>query len=406
MLTLTPYDEFPVHQAPHPFSYIPSTDYNWDDGYFFGAFNPDEQVFLGTGARVNPNSDMIGGYALLNVAGHQITFRFSRCWRRDFNLRVGPWSVEFVEPLKKMRVRLEPNESGLSFDLLWEGTAPAVLEDHHVATRRGRRTTDQSRYSQPGKVGGWIQLRDKRWELDPQTWSGSRDHSWGLYAERPPLGPVASLLPPAPRAEGPQRALRFWTLFRSEPFSGFYHLHEDADGVQAEFNDVFGTPFAGEIFKGFDGKAINFKSGRHEIELVPGTRMLKKATVHLVDENGGAWKQIIEAAAPPWVIQTMGYHPGSWKDGGTFHTYHGSEELATEFDEFDFSVQPFDYKPYRVAGEAAATNFGDADRGSSKLHGFEYLARVTTHAPDGSVSVGAGQVEMFINGPYRPLGLS
>jgi len=321
MLTLTPYDEFPVHQAPQPFSYVPSTDYNWDDGYFFGAFNPDEQVFLGTGARVNPNSDMIGGYALINVAGHQLTFRFSRSWRRDFNLRVGPWSVEFIEPLKCMRVRLEPNDSGLSFDLLWEGTAPAVLEDHHVATRRGRRTTDQSRYSQPGKVGGWIQRRDRRWELDPKTWSGSRDHSWGLYAERPPLGPVASLLPPPPPlpAGEPQRALRFWTLFRTEPFSGFYHLHETADGVQANFNDVFGTPFAGEIFQGFGGSPVRLKSGRHEIELQPGTRLLKKATVHLEDVDGGLWKQVFEVAAPPWVIQTMGYHPGSWKDGGTFH---------------------------------------------------------------------------------------
>ena len=34
---LTPYDEFPVHQASRPFSYIPSTDYNWDDGYYFGV---------------------------------------------------------------------------------------------------------------------------------------------------------------------------------------------------------------------------------------------------------------------------------------------------------------------------------------------------------------------------------
>lgn len=38
----------------------------------------------------------------------------------------------------------------------------------------------------------------------------------------------------------------------------------------------------------------------------------------------------------PWVVQTMGYHPGSWSDGGTFFTYHGSEELALEWDQFDF----------------------------------------------------------------------
>ena len=52
---LTPYDEFPVHQAPQPFSYIPSTDYSWDEGYWFAVLNPEEKLFLGIGARVNPD---------------------------------------------------------------------------------------------------------------------------------------------------------------------------------------------------------------------------------------------------------------------------------------------------------------------------------------------------------------
>jgi hypothetical protein len=38
------------------------------------------------------------------------------------------------------------------------------------------------------------------------------------------------------------------------------------------------------------------------------------------------------------------------------------------------------------------------------IHGVEYLLRVRTTAPDGSVYEGAGQLELFINGPYRPGG--
>ena len=136
---LTPYDEYPVHQAPYPFSYVPSTDYNWDDGYWFGVFNPDEKVFLGTYMRINPNSDMIGGCAFVNVAGVQTTLRFSRCWRRSFELEVGPYHMRVEVPLKKIRLVLDKNDSGLSFDVLWEGTSPAFLEDHHVAVNRGRR---------------------------------------------------------------------------------------------------------------------------------------------------------------------------------------------------------------------------------------------------------------------------
>jgi hypothetical protein len=401
---LTPYDEFPVHQAPHPFSYIPSTDYNWDDGYWFGVFNPDDQVFMGTYMRVNPNSDMIGGCALINIAGRQFTLRFSRCWRRHFDTEVGPFHMKFVEPLKKIRLVLDKNDSGFSFDVLWEGTSPAFLEEHHVATNRGRRTTDQTRYSQPGKCSGWIELEGQRWEVTPDKWSGSRDHSWGLYAERPPLAPVASLLPPRDSSAGPQRALRFWTCFRTEPYSGFFHVHETADGVQCKMNDVFGTPFGGRIFKGWGEEDIELVGGQHQMTFRPGTRILQQATFTMKDVHGRTWKQVFDVASPPWVIQTMGATPGSFKDGGTFHTYHGNEELYLEWDDFDFSVQPFKYTPYKVSGAAAANTFNIGSADGAEIHGPEYLARVTTYAPDGTVSTGASQIELFVAGRYTPYG--
>lgn len=398
---LTPYDEFPVHQASRPFSYIPSTDYNWDDGYYFGVFSPAEGVHLSTGARINPNSDMIGGYALLNVRGHQTTLRFNRCWRRNFNVEVGPWKVEFVEPMKRIRLTLGPNDSGMEFDLMWEGTSPPFLEEHHVATNRGRRTTDQSRYSQPGTATGWIALGERRWEVEPNGWHGARDHSWGLYAERPPLSPVASLLPPREENAGPKRALRFWTCFRSEPFSGFWHVHETPDGEQVKMNDVFGTPFGGSIWRGWEAEPIGLATVSHAIDIDPATLMLRKAEIELVDASGGIWQQSFEPAAPPWVVQTMGYHPGSWKDGGTFFTWHGSEELAIEWDHFDFSNQPAPYAPYKVSGEAAATTFGEGAQKGAMVQGPEYLCRVITRAPDGTVGEGAGQVEFFLNGRHR-----
>ena len=65
---LTPYDEFPCHQAPQPFSHIPSTDLNWDEGYYFAIMNPDEQVMFCTGFRINPNTDISPIMMLLSVA--------------------------------------------------------------------------------------------------------------------------------------------------------------------------------------------------------------------------------------------------------------------------------------------------------------------------------------------------
>jgi hypothetical protein len=400
---LTPYDEFPVHQSPHPFSYVPSTDYSWDDGYYFGVMSPAEKVFLAMGIRVNPNTDMIGGYALFNWAGKQYTVRFNRSWRREFALRVGPFSVDFIEPLKKLRIALAKNESDLEFDLLWEGVSPAYEEEHHVALRRGRATTDQTRYTQPGKASGFIRFRDKRFTVEPVGWSGARDHSWGLYAERAPLAPNPSLLPPK-IIDGPQRALRFWTVFHSAPFSGFYHMHEDAHGRQVKMNDCFGVPFGGRLFEGWDEKPIELTAGRHEIEFEANGRIMKRARLFLTDSEGREWRQEIEVPTPPWVVTTMGYTPGSWKDGGTFFTYHGNEELAFEWDEFDFSKQPFKWKPYGMTGAEARDDFGFGYDLEKEIYGLEYLGDITTIAPDGRRGRGSGQIEFFLNGAYHPYG--
>jgi hypothetical protein len=398
---LTKYDEYPVHQVPYPFSYVPSTDYAWDEGYYFGVFSPEDMVFLAVGFRINPNTDMIGGYAMINVAGQQHTLRFSRCWRREIDLHVGPFRMEVVEPLRLIRLVLDENDSELAFNLLWEGTSPAFLEEHHLAVNRGRRTTDLTRYSQPGAAAGHISLRGHRWDVTVDRWTGARDHSWGLYADRPPLAPAARLLPPR-QTPGPKRVMRFWTCFRSGPYSGFFHLHDDEDGVQRRFDDVYGTPFGGAMYRG-GTEEIVLASASHELQFKPGTRLLLHARLQVQDANQKTWRFDFEVTSPPWFGSTIGYTAGSWKDGGTFHTYHGSEELALEWDDFDFSHQPLRYTPY-ASGEALTDGMNLGIDFSKPVHGIEYLVRVTLQAPDGTVTTGAAQVEHFINGRYRPYG--
>ena len=400
---LTPYDEYPIHTTPYPLSYIPSTDYNWDEGFYYGIFNPDEKIHMCTGFRVNPNTDMIGGYALFNLNGIQRTFRFSRTWRQDYNMRVGPYRREVVEPLRTIRLVLDKNDSGIAYDILWQGAAPPHLEEHHLAHRRGRRTTDQSRFSQPGTVSGTLSLGDRTWDLGADGWVGVRDHSWGLYVERPPFATDPKWLPPVP-ANPNRRALRFWVAFQSNGLSGHYHMHEDENGVQRKLDDVFGTPFGGAFHTGWDDEPIELASARHEIEFEPGTRMLKRAKVYSKDKQGRDWLQQVEAACPPWLIQTMGYTPGSWKDGGSFHSYHGNETLATEWDEFDFSQQPLDYTPYGALGKDAPDTMHTGLNYKNKIHGVEYVLRIKTIAPDGTVYQGAGQLELFIQGAYKPYG--
>jgi hypothetical protein len=385
---LSPYDELPVHQTPRPLSVVANTDPGFDDGYFFGVFSPSEQTFLFCGLRVNPNTDLVGGYVGLNRRGRQRTVRFSRTWRELCDTAIGPFRFTVVEPYRDIHLTLGQNSSGLELDLHWLGLSPAYTEAHHYATTRGRPTTDQTRYVQAGTATGWISVDGARIEVD--GWSASRDHAWGLYFERPPLAPDPRWLPPR-ATEGVPRSLRFWTLFSGEGLSGFYAIHEDPDGRQIPMNDTFGTPFEGRFCVGWDDTVIDLAAGRHELTFVPGTRLISRAVLTLTDSDGGQWTQEVRPAAPPWVTSTIGYQAGSWKDGGSMRTYHGPG-VSVEFDEFDFSAQPCDHELYDGTKQPA-------------LIGKEYVSTVVTTAPDGRVWTGAGHTELFLDGRFSPYGL-
>lgn len=387
---LGPYDELPVHQTSQPISMVADTNTGFDDGYYFGAFSAEKQTFCFQGLRVSPNTDIVGGYVGLQRAGRQRTVRFSRTWRELQDTQIGPYRITVREPYRDIRLELKENESGLSCDLTWLGSSPAYLEAHHTATNRGRATTDQSRYAQAGTVEGWIELDGERIEVGTPDWYGSRDHSWGVYFERPPLAPNPSLLPP-PIKEGTPRAFRFWTLFGSGDLSGFYAVHEDSEGNQIPMNDTFGTPFEGRLHVGWDTEVYELKSGRCEIELVEGTRLFRRGRTFLTDAQGGEWIQEVEPACLPWVTSTIGYQAGSWSDGGSMRTYHGPG-ISLDWDDIDVSAQPFDHRLHNGVLQPG-------------LIGKEYLVRTKTIAPDGRVWEGAGQTELFLDGPYTPLGL-
>lgn len=388
---LTPYDEFPVHQSSRPFSEIPSTDYSWDDGYYFGVYSAKERMFLFTGMRVNPNTDIIGGYAGIMLDGIQYTVRLSRTWRSAFETRIGPLSYGFTKPMEEIHLSFDSPEHDIGFDLDWIALAPPHEEAHHSAQNRMRTTTDQTRYTQGGTASGVIRFKGKVFAVKPHEWYGSRDHSWGIYAGRDPLRPDPRWLPP-PEVPAARRSMRFWLPFQTPDYSGFYQWHEDEEGRQIKMNDTFGTPFEGAINFGFDGPKVKLVRAEHDLVLKPNSRAFSHGTVILHDENGGRWEHEISADCPPWSPATIGYNVdgGSWRDGGNIGSYHGADPYI-EYDEFDFSVQPYNIlnhmgKPMRP-------------------HGRDHVVTVKSTGPDGKVSHGQGQLEFLCEGRYVPYGL-
>ena len=386
---LSKYDDYPVHQTPYPVSYNPSTDFSFDEGYMWGAVSPRLGIYLLTGFRITPNADVIGGHAGFNRRGVTRTLRFSREWRRQVDTSVGPYQLQFTRPMEEMRLVLGKNPSGMEWDLRWLAEAPAHLSSHHLATNRGRRTTDQSRYNQVGRVEGWAEIDGERVTLDARDWLGIRDHSWGIYEGRPPLGGHARWLPP-PETPAARRALRFSFFFATDEFSGYFHLHEDEDGRQLVMNDAFGTPFEGVIDWGWS-RRLSLASARHKLQFVTGTRSVSGGTLEVADTDGGKWRFTFEVTAPPYVIVPVGYHLGSWKDGGNIHTYHGPQDPYMEWDEFDFSRQP-----------ARHTMYGENE--SRGVYGVEHYGWVEVTCPDGRTLRGKHNTEVFLNGRYAPYG--
>jgi hypothetical protein len=386
---LTPYDEFPVHQAPYPVSYVPQSDMAWDSGYYFGVYHADKGLFLITGMRINPNTGMAGAHCSINRQGMQRTLRLSRVWHGDYSVAIGPLKYDFVEPLRKIRLTLDRNDSGLSFDVMWDGASPPQLSSHHRAWSNGRRTTDQTRYNQVGRPTGWVEVDGERHPITPDNWGACRDRSWGIYESRPPVATAAKWLPPREQT-GLRRAMRFSCFFETGEFCGHFHFHEGENGEKEGLNDAFGTPFEGRIDYGWSGRGVKLVSADHKIEWRPGTRSMASAKIKLGDENGRAWTLEIDVPHMPHVLGQVGYHVGAWHDGGTIHTYHGPG-IVSEWDEFDFREQP-----------AMHTFPGNGE--TRNVFGVEHVANLRFTDPDGKISTGRGQIEIFLNGRYTPYG--
>src|SRR4051812_8230292 len=257
------FDDFPFHQGLFTLDIPDTSDTHYNDGYWFGFFAPGSYVF--TGLRLHPNNNVMDGYAGIVRDGEQRNIRVSRALRpRADELVVGPLSVEILEPMRRQRVLLHDNESGLSFDVVFESVGPAFAEAPHVQRRFGKLMNHVLRYTQVCRATGQITVDGQTTAVE--RWHAARDHSWGLRASMGPYTPIRGVEPDA--ADRDPRALRLWVPLDAEGQGhiGFFHLHEDADGRLLDSEGRIDLP---------DGTEIAVDSVRHELEYFPGSRRLR-----------------------------------------------------------------------------------------------------------------------------------
>lgn len=180
---LTPQDDLIGHQLPTTFDQIDNSDPAWMERLWYtGHPTPTGDVIFDIGLGYHPNRNVMDAFAGVALEGRQWNFRASRRLRPDpLATAVGPLSISVIEGLRRHRLTLGENDSGIRFDIEFHATMNAHEETPHLRRRDGRITENMARAQQLGRYTGWLEFGGQRMPVD--SWTGQRDHSWGVRGE-------------------------------------------------------------------------------------------------------------------------------------------------------------------------------------------------------------------------------
>eukprot|EP01062_Namystynia_karyoxenos_P062707 TRINITY_DN55585_c0_g1_i1.p1 TRINITY_DN55585_c0_g1~~TRINITY_DN55585_c0_g1_i1.p1 ORF type:complete len:1102 (+),score=275.72 TRINITY_DN55585_c0_g1_i1:79-3306(+) len=169
-------------------------------------------------------------------------------WTPERILRkVGPISIDVLEPLQSCRLRLEPGHvPGFSCDISFRGRFPAQKEPRFDADIAGVGLMSYTRLTQLVEWSGDLEICGKAYRAE--RWWGTRDRSWGLRPHKhcdpgsvkraktlatPDGRWIASLITDVQKLAGKVMPQFYWLWAPMHlPNGGLqYHSNEHADGV-------------------------------------------------------------------------------------------------------------------------------------------------------------------------------
>lgn len=302
-MTISPLDEWPIHQVAMSMRHVGTSDRNFYDRSYFNAHDGTGDVFCVFGMGQYPNLGVQDAFWLVADASTHRVVRSSRALTDDrMDTTCGPLRVEVVEPLKVLRVICEPTDHGPACDMTWTGSIPAHEEPGQRMRLNERQTFDSMRYAQTGRWEGWIEVDGERREVTPDRWWGSRDRSWGI---RPVGEPEPAGIQAARPLEG------FWWLYAPMQFEEFSILCIRQDAPD-------GTPVLRQAVRVWpDGRVDDLGEPHVDLTFRDGTREVTAATFHLVDPDDGTSLDVgVEVLLPVWLGKGTGYgFDDDWRHG-------------------------------------------------------------------------------------------
>lgn len=365
-------DEFQIHQTAQPVRHVGTSDRNFYERYHMTGQGWNDLVYFNAGFGQYPNLAVQDAFFNVVAGDDHHVLRASHLLADRMHIGAGPLRIEIVEPLKRFRLIVEENASGIAADLVYDATVPVYVEPRHVHISHGRTLMDYQRYDQVGTWTGHIDLPGRRIEVSPERgWNAYRNHSWGVR-------PVGEAEPSGVRGDHsvisqfPQLGMWNYATMQFDDFAILYLLNENDSGAR---------PIEGAVRIWKDAERLLDQLGRAEADhrFVPGTRNIAGATIRFPDAPGGPITVEIEPLMRCYITVGTGYGTGH---GIQDHWRHGKYMGASWFDHLHCS---------NAALEA---------QGADKLY-VENLARFVLNGD----AVGYGYHETAFIGPFRRHGL-
>jgi hypothetical protein len=370
-------DEYPLHQSSRPVR-DPGTDRNLYDRFFFNGYmrtyesgelpaSPGDPggvprvKFFAVAFGTYPGRNVVDAAFSVIVDGVQHNVRGSRIMSDDrLDLACGPVTIEIVEPLHQLRVRVADADSGISANLLFTSRAPVFEEPHFRFTPGNRTVMDITRMTQNGTWSGTITTASGTVTLTDDTWWGCRDRSWGIR----PVGPREE--PGAPDGFHGMGYYWLWAPLNFADQVVLFDVNEYPDGSRWHANAA--TAPVG-------GSNTEIREGTHtyKIDWKPGTRHASAFAIDMEFADGASERYELTANLT-WFMSGVGYGHPTWGHGN----WVGPNERT--------------YDSFRLA---------DADETNPLLQHVQILSTVR-RVSDGAV--GSGVLEMLLVGPHAPSG--
>ncbi len=302
-MTLSNWDDYPVHQTAEVIRHVATSDRNFYDRYYFNLHGSSDELFMVMGLGQYPNLGVQDAFAVVRRGSKHRVVRASRELGDRMDVSVGPFRIEVIEPLKKLRFVLDETEHGVACDVVWEGSIPAFQEPRQFIRKHGRVLFDTMRFAQTGCWTGKLRVGDEHFDVTPDRWWGTRDRSWGVR-------PVGETEPPGIR--GPEMQMTGMWNYSPMQFADhsiLYILNETNSGERMIEEAV-------RIWS--DPKREPEWLGRPEYDhkLRSGTRVVERSKLSFPEAPGGGFEVTADPLVNTFVAVGTGYGmEGDWRHG-------------------------------------------------------------------------------------------